>query len=175
MFFTVSWSVSHSHLQHPGVPVSPHPWQHLLFSLFTIFYIHPSGYRRYLIAVLSCSSPLPIGKEHLCRVCHPWRNICSNPLPVFSLRCVRGGPCMCMCVYAQHYKNPFYTLDTRHLSYRCFQRLYFHSVDNVLWCSGVFHCDAVQFPNFLLSLLLLGSSGLIFKPGASCRRWKSFL
>lgn len=85
------------------------------------------------------------------------------------------GPCVCMCVYAQHYKNPFYTLDTRHLSYRCFQRLYFPSMDNVLWCSGVFHCDAVQFPNFLLSLLLLGSSGLIFKPGASCRRWKSFL
>ena len=69
----------HSHQQCMTVPITPHPCQHLVLSVFFLTVI-PLGVKQYLIVVLICMSLMANDIEHLFNVYWPfayplWRNV----------------------------------------------------------------------------------------------------
>lgn len=80
--FQSSCTISHSHWQNRRIPVSPHSRQHLLLSNFKKNYIHPTelashrGFDLHFPKHISCAC-WP-------RVCPVWRDVHSNPLPIFN-------------------------------------------------------------------------------------------
>ena len=62
--FHSGWTALHSHQWWGRVPISPHPHQHFLFSIFCIVTI-PVGVTWYLTVVLICISLMTKDVEHL--------------------------------------------------------------------------------------------------------------
>ena len=80
-------TILHSHQQYTRVLISPHPHQHLLFSVCLFFNSHhPNGCEWYFFVVLICISLMISDIEHLfisllAIVYLLWGNVNSSPLP----------------------------------------------------------------------------------------------
>ena len=81
LIFDGSWTILHSHQQCVWVPISPHPHQHLLLSVFMIIVI-PVHVRQF--PVVDLISLMTNDIEHLSCAYWPfvyllWRNVCLGP------------------------------------------------------------------------------------------------
>ena len=89
--FHNGWANMNSHQQCKSVPISPHPFQHLLspdFLMFTIL----TAVRQYLSEVLICISLMISDHEHfflylLPHKCLLLKSVCSYPSPTFGWSC----------------------------------------------------------------------------------------
>lgn len=73
--FQNSWPTLHSHQQCMRAAISPHPSQHLLWSLF--YYVILLDMKCYLFVVLICISLTPNDVEHFVMY---WLTICMSSL-----------------------------------------------------------------------------------------------
>ena len=101
--FQSVWTILHSHQQCMRVPVTPHPCQHLVLSVFKILVIQ-IGVFWYLIFVLICISLMTYDVEHLFLCLFV---ICISSLVRFLLGSL---------AHFQSFKSSLYILENRPLS-----------------------------------------------------------
>ena len=86
--FYSSWTILHSHQQCMTVPITPHPCQHLVLSVFFLIVI-PLGVKWYLIVVLICISLMANDIERfficLLAICISSLEKCVLTLPILEL------------------------------------------------------------------------------------------